>query len=242
MEREAQKHNQLTRRTIVKAATWSVPVVAAAVALPMAAASAACTEPDVARGVGTWLVNGPKDAAAGYLGWRANATQGSRRYYYSEGSALDFSWAWTAAGDATGAIPVGTQIRIGVGGEATLDAFWIESFPVPVASSPSVQYTGTTGPNGNWYVFTVTAPITPGTVITWTSTITLKSTFPVAENVASNFGAFAQVRAFADTAICPAEVVAAVTASEWSTSASTSGLGTYVITSQFVKNNPGHLQ
>lgn len=39
MSEETQKHKSLSRRTVVKGAGWSVPVIAAAVATPLAAAS-----------------------------------------------------------------------------------------------------------------------------------------------------------------------------------------------------------
>lgn len=229
-----------SRRTVVKGAAWSVPAIAAAIALPAAAASG-CTEPAAPRGVGSWWINGPKDTAAGYVGWTANNEPGSRRYVYEEGSALDFSWVWTAASDPTGELPVGTEIRVGIGGETTLDGFWIQSFPVPATSNTAVQYTGSTGPMGNWFIFKVTAPIPAGTVITWTSTITLKSVYPSGLNIASNFGAYAQVRDFSDTAPCPPLAVARTTAAEWQTLSYTSSLATYCITNQYIKDNPGYV-
>lgn len=232
----------LRRRTIVKGAAWSLPVIAVAAASPLAAASTACTEPAASAGVGTWWINGPKDSAAGYIGWQPNNEPDSRRYYYNEGSALAFSWNWTSAGDATGAIPVGTRFRIGIGGEATLDDFWIESFPVPVVSTPSIQYTGSTGPKGNWYIFQVVAPIAPGTLVTWTSTITLKSTYPDELHVAHTFGAYASIGSFTDTTNCPPLTVAPSSAAEWSNASSTSSLATYAITNQYIKDNPDYLQ
>ena len=237
----ARGSSSVSRRTIVKGAAWSLPVITATVATPAWAASTACTIPATVQGTGTWLVTGPKDGAAGYVGWRPNSTPGSRRFHYSGGSTLDLSWTFSADPAPSGTIPAGASFRIGVGGENTLDSFWIAQFAPPACSDPRVVYTGQTGPYGNWYIYTVAAEIPASTVLSWSGTVTLKDSIPAAANEAGNFGAYARLAVPADSAPCPPVQASSSTAAEW-VSGTPSPLATYAIVSQYGLNTPGYYQ
>ncbi|KJL32734.1 hypothetical protein [Microbacterium azadirachtae] len=234
---------RVSRRTIVKGAAWSVPVIAAAAAAPHAAASV-CNQPGILRGVGAWNINGPKGGGAGYVGSIPNNAPNGSRWFYAAGSVLPFTWNWTATSDPTGIIPAGTTFRVGLGGVDTLDNYWIQSFPAPIANIPAVGV-GTPLPEATWgpvYLYTTTADIPAGTVITWTSTATLKNTIPAQEIDAANFGAYATIAPKKDSTACPPVLGSSVIASEWLPSSSTNGPGTYAIVSEYGLSHPGYYQ
>lgn len=94
-------------------------------------------------GVGFWWVNGPKSAAPGYLGGRADdPVPGSRSYFYRASSVLPFSWQWVTVAEPAGLVPRGTVFWIGLGGGRGLEGMRIGSLPVPEVSHPAVRYTG----------------------------------------------------------------------------------------------------
>jgi len=239
----AATRSTVSRRTLVKGAAWSLPVIAAAVAAPHAAASV-CSEPGILRGVGAWNINGPKRNGAGYVGSIPNNAPNGTRWFYAAGSVIPFTWTWAAASDPTGIIPAGTTFRVGLGGVNTLDKYWIQSFPAPVATIPAVGV-GTALPEATWgpmYLYTTTADIPAGTVITWTSTATLKSTLPVQPNDASNFGAYATIAPKTNSTACPPILGSSASASEWMPSSSTNEVGSYAIVSEYGLSHPGFYQ
>ncbi len=80
-----------SRRTVVKGAAWSIPVIAAAVAAPLATASTVpAVQPDLAI---TWLQTGPTNGVVQY--WAANGEPG-----YHAGKQLTYHIQVTNKGDA----------------------------------------------------------------------------------------------------------------------------------------------
>ena len=138
-----------TRRTLVKGAAWSVPVVAAAVATPLAAASIAPPAAFWATGATVSVVSG-------------NATN-----YTLEGSDSEGELA---------VLPVGSSVTITPDAGVTL-AF-VSSIGIVVTSNPDGTLTAViaaaditnvrirfrpTGPSGSGYSITTNVPIAPFT-------------------------------------------------------------------------------
>ncbi|WP_350351559.1 hypothetical protein ABS642_20530 [Microbacterium sp. A8/3-1] len=139
----------LSRRALVKGAAWSVPVVAVAVATPLAAASV------------------PPPAAFWATGATVSVVSGNATNYTLEGSDSEGELA---------SLPVGSSVTITPDAGVTL-AF-VSSLGITVTSNPDGTITAVitaadttnvrirfrpTGPSGSGYTITTNVPIAPFT-------------------------------------------------------------------------------
>ncbi|QHC69274.1 hypothetical protein [Rathayibacter sp. VKM Ac-2801] len=158
-----------SRRTIVHGAAWSVPIVAAAIAAPLAAASTVPTDPQVDLAT---VVRRPTESPNGAV---AGSGQHAGEPMYK--GYRDLTFVTTYRNDGPDTVPAGAVIGFGLAFAGYWDSLAVQENPasipltdlgidtsatVPLEEDPSVQV------HVKWWSQRVEKPLAPGEVFNLT--------------------------------------------------------------------------